>query len=44
MTVVTVFQKLLNKSDHKSKKKIWVDKGSDFYNDIEMFSTHNEGR
>ena len=41
----------LNKSDHKPNK-IWVDKGSEFYNrsmkswleknDIEMYSTHNE--
>ena len=47
------FQKILDKSGHKSSK-IWVDKGSEFYNrsmklwfqdnDIEMYSTHNEGK
>ena len=44
-------QKFLNESHHKPNK-IWVDKGSEFYNkpmkswlqenDIEMYSTHNE--
>ena len=43
----------LNKSDHKPNK-IWVDKGSEFYNrsmkswleenNMKMYSTHNEGK
>ena len=47
------FKKVLNKSDCKSNK-IWVDKGSEFYNrsmkswlaknNIKMYSTHNEGK
>ena len=50
---VNVFQKVLDKSGRKPNK-IWVDKGSEFYNnsfkkwlkdnDIEMYLTHNEGR
>ena len=46
-----VFQKILDESNQKLNK-IWVDKGSEFYNksmkpflqkiDIEMYSTHNE--
>ena len=49
---VNAFQSILNKSNRKPNK-IWVDKGSEFYNrsmkswleknDIEMYSTHNEG-
>ena len=48
---VNVFQKVLDKSGRKPNK-IWVDKGSEFYNnffkkwlkdnDIEMYSIHNE--
>ena len=44
---------MLKKSNQKLNK-IWVDKGSEFYNssfkkwlkdnDIEMYSTHNEGK
>ena len=47
------FQKILKESNRKSNK-IWVDKGSEFYNrsmktwfeknDIYMYSTHNEGK
>ena len=47
------FQKILDKSGRKPNK-IWVDKGSKFYNsflkkwlkidDIEMYSIHNEGK
>ena len=50
---VNVFQKVLDKSGRKPNK-IWVDKGSEFYNnsfkkwlkdnDIEMYLTHNEGK
>ena len=48
-----VFQKVLDDSKRKLNK-IWVDKGSEFYNrsvkswleknDIEMYSTNNEGK
>ena len=51
VNIVNAFQSILNKSNRKSNK-IWVDKGSEFYNrsmkswleknDIEMYSTHNE--
>ena len=50
---VNVFQKVLDKSGRKPNK-IWVDKGSEFYNnsfkkwlkdnDIEMYSIYNEGK
>ena len=53
VSIVNVFQSILNKSNRKLKK-IWVDQGSEFYkrsmkswlekNDIEMYSTHNEGK
>ena len=52
-SVVDVFQKILNKSGRKPNK-IWIDKGSEFYNssfkkwlkdnDIEMYSIHSEGK
>ena len=50
---VNAFQKILNDSKRKPNK-IWVDKGSEFYNnsfkkwlkdnDIVMYSTNNEGK
>ena len=53
VSIVNAFQSILNKSNRKPNK-IWVDKGSEFYtrsikswlekNDIEMYSTHNEGK
>ena len=53
VSIVNAFQKILDKSVRKSNK-IWVDKGCEFYNsffkkwlkdnDIEMYSTHNEGK
>ena len=53
LSIVNAFQSILNKSNRKSNK-IWVDKGSEFYNismkswleknDIEIYSTHNEGK
>ena len=52
VSIVNAFQKILKKSDRKPNK-IWVDKGSEFYNnsfkkwlkdDIEMYSIHNEGK
>ena len=61
VSIVNAFQKILddsNRSEAKSKErkpnKIWVDKGSEFYNnsfkkwlqdnDIEMYLIHNEGK
>ena len=53
VSIVDAFQKILDKSRPKPNK-IWVDKGSEFYNnsfkkwlkdnDIEMCSIHNEGK
>ena len=61
ISIVNAFQKILDDSDRSEAKskgrkpnKIWVDKGSEFYNnsfkkwlkdnDIEMYSIHNEGK
>ena len=51
--IVNTFQSILKKSNRKPNM-IWVDKGGEFYNrlmkswlennDIEMYSTHNEGK
>ena len=53
ITINNAFQKILKESKRK-RNKIWVDKGSEFYNssfkkwlkdnDIEMYSIHNEGK
>ena len=53
VTTVNAFQSILKKSNRKPNKS-WVDKGGEFYNrsmkswleknDIEMESTHNEGK
>ena len=53
ISIVNVFQIILKESNRKPNK-IWVDKGSEFYNnsfkkwlkdnDIEMYSTNNEGK
>ena len=53
LSIVHAFQKLLDSSKRKPNK-IWVDQGSEFYNNlikkflkennIEMYSTCNEGR
>ena len=53
VSIVHAFQKILKESNQKPTK-IWVDKGSEFYNnsfkkrlkdnDIEMYSIHNEGK
>ena len=53
ISIVNAFQKILKESDRKPNE-IWVDKGSEFYNnsfkkwlkdnDIEMYSIHNEGK
>ena len=52
-TITNAFQKILDESNRKPNK-IWVDKGSEFYNrsiksflqgnNVEMYSTHNEGK
>ena len=52
-SIVNAFQKILDDSNRKPNK-IWVDKGSEFYNnsfrkwlednDMEMYSIHNEGK
>ena len=53
VTIVNTFQKILDDSKRTPNEK-WVDEGSEFYNmsiklwleknDIEMYSTHNEGK
>ena len=53
VSIVKAFQSILKQSNRKPNK-IWVDKGSEFYNasfkkwlrdnDIVMYSTHNEGK
>ena len=53
ISIVNAFQILLKESNRKPNK-IWVDKGSEFYNnsfkkwlkdnDIKMYSTNNEGK
>ena len=53
ISIVNAFQIIFKKSNRKPNK-IWVDKGSEFYNnsfkkwlkdnDIEMYSTNNEGK
>ena len=53
VSIVTAFQSILKESNRKANK-IWVDKGSEFYNasfkkwlrdtGIVMYSTHNGGK
>ena len=53
ITITNAFQKMLDESGRKTNK-MWVDKGSEFYNrlmkswlrdnNIEMYLTHNEGK
>ena len=53
VSIVDAFQKTLDNSGRKPNK-IWVDKGSEFYNsffkkwlkdnDIEIYSIHNKGK
>ena len=53
ISIVNAFKKFLDDSNRKPNK-IWVDKGSEFYNssfkkwlkdnNIEMYSIHNEGK
>ena len=52
VSIVDAFEKILKESDKRKPNKIWVDKGSEFYNnsfkkrlkdnDIDMYSIHNE--
>ena len=52
ISIVNAFKQILKESNRKPNK-MWVDKGSEFYknsfkkwlrdNNIEMYSTHNEG-
>ena len=54
ISITNAFQKVLKESNQSKPNKIWVDKGSEFYNssfkkwlkdnDIEMYSTNNEGK
>ena len=54
ISIVKAFQIILKQSNSRKPNKIWVDKGSEFYNasfkkwfqdnDIVMYSTHNEGK
>ena len=54
ISIVTAFQSILKQSNRRRPNKIWVDKGSGFYNvsfkkwlrdnNILMFLTHNEGK
>ena len=54
ISIVKAFQSILKQSNRQKPNKIWVDKGSEFYNvffkkllresDIVMYSTHNEGK
>ena len=53
ITITNAFQKILHESN-RNPNKMWVDRGNEFYNrsvkswleenDIEMYSTHNEGK
>ena len=53
ITITNTFQKILKESNRKCNK-LWVDKGSEFYNssfkswfkdnDTEMYSIHKEGK
>ena len=53
VNIVNAFQSILKNSNRKPNK-IWVDNGTEFYNsvfkkflrenDIDMYSTHNEGK
>ena len=51
LSITNAFKRIFKKSDRKPNK-LWIDHGSEFYNnlfkkflkdnDIEMYSTHNE--
>ena len=54
VSIVNAFQKILDESKGRKPNKIWVDEGSEFYNnsfkkllkdsDIEMYSINNIGK
>ena len=54
ISIVKAFQIILKQSNSRKSNKIWVDKGSEFYNayfkkwlrdnDVVMYLTHNEGK
>ena len=54
ISIVKAFQSILKQSNRRKPNKIWVHKGSEFYNssfekwlrdnDIVLYSTHNEGK
>ena len=54
VSIVAAFQSILKESNSRKPNKIWVEKGSEFYNasfkkwlrdnDIVMYSTNNEGK
>ena len=54
ISIVKTYQTIFKQSNSRKPNKIWVDKGSEFYNayfkkwlrdnDIVMYSTHNEGK
>ena len=54
VSIVAAFQSILKQSNSRKPNKIWVEKGSEFYNasfkkwlrdnDIVMYSTNNEGK
>ena len=54
ISIVKAFEIILKQSNSRKPNKIWVDKGSEFYNmyfkkwlrdsDIAMYSTHNKGK
>ena len=54
ISIVKAFKIILKQSNSRKPNKIWVDKGSEFYNasfkkwlqdnDIVMYSTHNEAK
>ena len=54
VSIIKAFQSILKQSNSRKLNKIWVDKGSEFYNpyfkkwlrdnDIVMYSTNNEGK
>ena len=54
VSIATAFQSILKQSNRRKPNKIWVDKGSEFYNasfkkwlqgnDIVMYSTNDEGK
>ena len=54
VTIVNLFQSILKDSNNRKPSKIWVDKGSEFYNNFflnwlqdnntEIYSAHNKGK